>query len=215
MKKFLAVFLVLCQLIGLGCIGFALGMSSVDPSTSIQKPSDAVTEPPNPELSPEPREQTPHEDLPSEDEIFPKFTKEYWENLSASEIESLCEELALLISYDLALETFVEIKLIYDTTKNWTGLYNNYQKLIKINIFRLNQYKDPQMGIVNILAHEMRHAYQHQRILQGFDTKLEYSLNHYIQPEDDFNAYYNQLCEKDARNYGDYWESLLKLWLAV
>ena len=156
--------------------------------------------------------------LPSKDDVLSKFTEEYWINISIAEIEAISEELGLLMSYDLALEDFVEVDIIYDSTVNWIGCSYRYKDLIEINLYQLYKHcstykEEAYVYIVNVLAHEHRHAYQKQRVAQGFKTKLEYSYQHYIPSTENYRAYYNQLCERDARNYGAYWENLLELWL--
>ena len=229
MKKKLAVFLLCCFVVGLGLCGFSLGMSSAEPSATLESPTkeEDIIEVPEeePEIEPEPEnvpteEEAPYENLPSEDEIFQKFTEEHWKNISIGEIEKICEELAVLMRHDLALEFSVEVDIINDTNVSWIGCHYGAKSLIEINLYQLYEYcsfynEEVHVYIVDVLAHEHRHAYQKQRVNQGFDTKLEDSYKNYIRPEENYEAYYNQLCEVDARNYGEYWENLLQIWLAA
>lgn len=153
--------------------------------------------------------------LPSEDEVFAKFTADYWKNISISEIQAICEELSILIRSDLQLENYIETVFVYDSDLRRSGCHYRNQNRVEINLYQIYHDDKPYLYIVNVLAHENRHAYQEQRVKQGFNTKLEDSYNNYITPEVSYTGYYNQLCEVDARNYGSYWEKLLQKWLVA
>ena len=57
------------------------------------------------------------------------------------------------------------------------------------------------------MAHEMRHAWQHERIKQpeeiqtAFDKALKENFDNYVSPEDNYRAYRSQLVEMDAREF--------------
>ncbi len=151
---------------------------------------------------------------PSEEAVFSKCTEAYWENITAAQMQTLAEELSLLISRDLGLHEVPTIVLIYSTEVSFTGSYQGIG-IIKINLYEL--YKDAvtlKMEVcdyfVEILAHEHRHAWQYQRVKEDYDTALERSYKSYISPEEDYNAYYNQLVERDARLYGAYYADYIE-----
>lgn len=140
--------------------------------------------------------------MPTEEEVFIKFTEEYWQNITMSEIEQIAEELSLLISYDLALTHEVDVDIIYDTEITWIGCYVQ-RDLIQINLFRLYKHcnfynKEPYKYIVNVTAHEYRHAYQRARVEKGYTTKLEENYKNYIQPsEGGYEAYFMGIFQID------------------
>ncbi len=151
---------------------------------------------------------------PPEEAVFSKCTEAYWENITAAQIQTLGEELSLLISRDLGLRELPTVVLIYSTEVSFTGSYQGIG-IIKINLYEL--YKDAAAlkmetcdYFVEILAHEHRHAWQYQRVKEGYDTALERSYKSYISPQDDYTAYFNQLVERDARLYGEYYADYIE-----
>lgn len=82
-------------------------------------------------------------------------------------------------------------------------------------------YYDPELNVVvinagimqdggqvrNTLAHEMRHAWQHERadlpeeLQNAFDKALKENFDNYISPEDNYREYRSQLVEMDAREF--------------
>jgi len=144
-----------------------------------------------------------------EDEIFSKLSEAYWSDITAGELEELTRELGALIAEDLELERLPRVELIFDGNVDYSGTHYGDLCLIKINLYYIFSSDEPYSYYVRVLAHEYRHAYQKMRVEQGYDTKLEYSYNNYISPEVDEDAYYSQLAERDARNYGEFWEKLV------
>lgn len=69
---------------------------------------------------------------------------------------------------------------------SYNGLYNN----IKIKINKTNST----VNYIETIAHEMWHAYQHQHENEEYKINLE----HYYSSSMDFDAYANQLVEKEA-----------------
>ena len=87
------------------------------------------------------------------------------------------------------------------------GKYNRANGSIEINAYHLNGNTD---GCLNTIMHEGRHAYQHkaakgeiphynQAELKAWRDNMK--PGHYIEPEKNRRAYYNQPLEADAREY--------------
>lgn len=147
--------------------------------------------------------------------VFQKFTADYWEQgLSFSQIEGILNELAVIIAYDLELESTPTVKAIYDKSVTYFGVYKPDSHIIQLNYYKIFQSSKPEMESVETLSHELRHDFQRERYDAGLRTPLECSWSNYKTIEEDgFNAYYTQLCEKDARAYAtffrNYFESLI------
>ena len=82
------------------------------------------------------------------------------------------------------------------------GAYIYPANRIEVNQELLN---DPSK-LLNSLAHEMRHAYQHKRAIL-LETRLDYlykyNFEHYIAPSSFFMLYQNQLVESEARAFAN------------
>ena len=140
--------------------------------------------------------------------VFQKFTSEYWEEgLSFTEIENILGELAVVIAYDLHLETIPSVKVIYDKSVSYNGVHIDSSCLIKLNYYQIFRYDEPEIKSVETLSHELRHHYQYQRVEKGYKTPLELSyINYKTVEKDGYNAYYTQLCEQDARAYASFYK---------
>lgn len=151
------------------------------------------------------------EPLPNEDAVFVKFTKENFEKIKTrEELQRNLEEVGLLLAEDFDIEPY-NIELEY-TENNYYGYCHYNSRRIVINLPTIFETSRPYEKIISTLAHEYRHAEQHQRVDDnGKDwTLLETSLTNYIRPEDDENGYYLQLCEKDARLFSEYYLDYVK-----
>ena len=128
-----------------------------------------------------------------------KFTTDAWVHMDQSEKMTCIDELVASISKDLDLNDKPYV-VISDSIESH-GAYVSEDNVIIISSKDINDPKE----IVNTIAHEMRHAYQHERADIGETTEdVLYKLNfdNYIQP-DFFYDYYNQYVEVEARVFAD------------
>ncbi len=100
--------------------------------------------------------------------------------------------------------------------KNSRGHYNHLTKTIVIDKSDVLSESYPEEKIIETLAHESRHAYQHYcvdyyekegKVPEGVNEEsvIEWRDNfrNYVDPDDDFEGYRDQPVEIDARAYGD------------
>ena len=115
-------------------------------------------------------------DFELDDEIqyaLEHFNLERWENLSESEKFEAIYELASIIGDRLGLEDKPVIQF-YDGRDGSCGAYLPGENIIEIN---WNTLADPR-EVVDTVAHEARHAHQHQRaVLQETKQDLLYRIN--------------------------------------
>lgn len=133
-----------------------------------------------------------------------------WEKLSQDE---RLKVLGTITDYEcdyLGMENEWKITLGDNLEEDTLGMYKYSTKkiLIRPNVLQYSGEKS-----LEVLLHEIRHMYQCQLIelyqltvdekkdLKLFDEirTFEYENNHY--ENDDYEAYYNQKCEQDARKY--------------
>lgn len=133
-----------------------------------------------------------------------------WKTLSLQDKLDLMQLVAnieqrYLGTYDLNVEA--------STMKGCYGYYDDEKHKIVINLQHLKN--DESWQVLDTLAHEAYHAYQHglvdpyekadtkQKQLIVFRSVKEYSIEfkNYNSGEDNFEEYYNQKCEEKAREY--------------
>ena len=140
--------------------------------------------------------------------ILEKFEPDSWVELTDTEKESLIGELISALGYKLGLEELPSLK-IFEDSKDKLGSFNISENLIEIN---KNIFDDPS-EVIDTTAHEVRHAYQHQRA-QKDETYVDklYKLNfeNYITPQllpDGkymfFTDYQDQYVEAEARAFAN------------
>lgn len=152
--------------------------------------------------------------LPTEREAVLSLQKKTWNGLSKQERLAVVQRIAVIEQKRLGLQ----MPIIVQTEKlkeEHLGYYvhSDYQMVINEDLLM----SDDTGYIINTICHEMQHSFQHwltevsqnsdaDQKLQIFDEAMEYEENfaHYISGDsEDFEAYYSQKCEKDARSYGE------------
>lgn len=139
------------------------------------------------------------------DEVLRLFDIQEWDVLDESDKVSISTEFVRLIAEDLGVEKIPTVS--FSDELDADAKYNPLENIIYLN----NEYVDDPIEIVESLAHELRHAYQHERA-EKLETRedLLFSLNldYYITPEIDsegyyinFYDYYDQYVECDARAF--------------
>lgn len=140
--------------------------------------------------------------------VLDRFGVAQWDRLTDSEKVEAIKELAFVIGKKLEIEVNPEIQF-YDGWDGSCGAYLPGENKVEIN---RNTMDDPQ-EVVDTVAHEMRHAYQHQRAgLQETWQDMLYKINfeNYISPiplADGkylfFIDYQDQLVEAEARAFAN------------
>lgn len=139
--------------------------------------------------------------------LLENFTPDKWESMNDSgRIESL-NELAQAIGKALGIKDIPEINIAEADDRY--GFFDPNNNSITLNIEFIH---DP-IELINTLAHEFRHAYQHMRaeILETREDALfKVNFDNYITPVPlpeggwlFFTDYYNQYLEVDARAFAD------------
>ena len=141
-----------------------------------------------PEISEETREQ------------LNAFEQDNWDHLSQPEREQAVEELRDRIAEDLKLTD--KPSIAYYNHED-PGDYRGYAA--RNNTIYVNRYT---MGdapeTADTIAHECRHCWQHERAANPQteqDHLFQENFDHYSRPELNYDAYYSQLVEQDAREY--------------
>lgn len=140
--------------------------------------------------------------------VLDRFGAAQWERLTDSEKAETIKELASVIGKKLGIKENPEIQF-YNGRDGSCGAYLPDENKVEIN---RNTMDDPQ-EVVDTVAHEMRHAYQHQRAgLQETWQDILYKINfeNYISPiplADGkylfFTDYQDQLVEAEARAFAN------------
>lgn len=131
-----------------------------------------------------------------------------WEELSDAEKEAAVSQFAECLADKLEISETPEISFC----RLSAGHYGSYYPII--NVIEINEelLDDPE-ELVDTIAHEMRHAYQHERSKKGethMDALYQYNLEHYVSVQRDkwgnaiyVNEYQNQLVEVEARAFAE------------
>lgn len=140
--------------------------------------------------------------------VLDRFGASSWEKMTDSERIDAITELAAVIRKKLGLEEEPEIQF-YNGRDGSCGAYLPGENKVEINKNTMDNPKE----VVDTVAHEMRHAYQHQRAgLQETwkDTLYKLNFENYISPiplADGkylfFTDYQDQLVEAEARAFAN------------
>lgn len=145
------------------------------------------------------------ENLLKVDECLGKFEQTVWDSLDAVEITEAILDLRDALVEDLKLENSPEILYYFEDDSYDLGSYFPLDNSIYINCFQL----DSPDNIAKTIVHEIRHCWQNERIAvpeelkTDFDKVLKFNDENYISPYDNYEAYWNQPMEIDARLYTD------------
>ncbi len=136
------------------------------------------------------------------------FNGDKWNDLSVEEREKLIDKLVEGICDELGIDD-IPFVAYYEADEFDCGFYDYSDNSVSINELFLDNPRE----IVEILAHEMRHAYQHQRADIGEtqeDLIYQCNLDNYIKPIElpdksyiMFFDYQDQYVEAEARAYSN------------
>lgn len=140
--------------------------------------------------------------------VLDKFRAEVWKTVDSTDRISAIREMVKTVGKEMGLDKLPEI-LISEDEDDAYGFYDPEKNVIMLNG---NFLSDP-TELVNTIAHELRHAYQHLRaeILETWEDAL-YKVNfeNYISPQPlpaggclFFTDYMDQYVEVDARAFAN------------
>ena len=145
-----------------------------------------------------------------------KYSPENWARASVDERKEILEDYTRDICEVYGLDPD-DINVVWDSSLDYTndevswGSYSHSKHRIKLNENALtdNIAKWDSVEMFGTVAHELRHAYQHEAIENPDDyyvsedtlEEWEDEFDNYIDSDDDYKKYRNQDCEKDARSF--------------
>lgn len=121
-----------------------------------------------------------------------------WEELSDPEKEIIIKAWADFLVEKLELQNPPKLEIYYNEVPGECGNFNG--ESVRVNKYEL---KTP-AEMFNTLAHEYWHAHQYERANnpKSFRDMLYYdNFRNYISPDVDYEGYYNQLLEVEARSF--------------
>lgn len=137
---------------------------------------------------------------------------EFWDKLSADEKLALLQTVADIEQNYLGLPYRLNVG-VEELSGGLSGCYSDVDHSITVN--RDHLLYDSAKSLINTIAHESYHSLQF-RILDVYENASEESksliifspavkykdeFSNYIEGDEDYEAYYSQQCEADARNY--------------
>lgn len=139
-------------------------------------------------------------------EIINKFKSDAWAAMPENERIDVIQEFLESLSNQLGLENAPALEF-YEGDWSSYGAYSPVNQSISINI----RYFDDPKELVNTLAHEVRHAYQHQRaemLETREDWLYKFNFDNYVSPQElpngaylFFTDYQDQYVETEARAF--------------
>lgn len=136
----------------------------------------------------------------------PNLKEEAWEHLTAGQRETVLRDLSDKVA-DIFGVTISRVEFVDMPEKCW-GEYTRSDGSIKINREVLSEPERLKVAI-DTLLHETRHAFQYETVNGNITGNVDQetldewrcSIDNYIPPSLDLQAYRNQPIEKDARNF--------------
>lgn len=147
-------------------------------------------------------------------ETILKLQEEEWAELKVQEKLDVLQTVANIEQRYLGIPNELNVGAA-NLEENVLSYYSDKTHEIVINLESLT--KDPAWKLLQSVCHEAFHSYQHRivdvynqteqdmknlRLLRDASSYAE-EFEHYISAEDDIAGYYNQKCEKDAREYAE------------
>jgi len=130
------------------------------------------------------------------------FTEDSWRNMDIDGQKEQITELFDYVNDVLNLQNPPNIEYYNEPEKGNYGGYNPATNTLSINEYMLYDSNEA----ADTVAHELWHAYQHERAMNPQSTKdylYQVGFDNYIRPGDDFDGYQSQLVEAEARAFAD------------
>lgn len=144
------------------------------------------------------------------DASLDSFQSDTWENLSIDEQKDAMNGLAEYVEDVIGFENPPKIVYYNNPVDGDYGGYLADRNMLEVNEHMLYENEEA----ADTIAHELWHAYQHERAENPTSTKdylYQYGFDNYVRPEDDFSAYQDQLVEAEARAFAQQFKDRLNL----
>lgn len=142
------------------------------------------------------------------DASLDNFESDTWEQLSVDEQKNAMSDLADYVEEVIGFDNPPEIVYYNNPVEGDYGGYSPSTNTLEVNEYMLYNNEEA----ADTVAHELWHAYQHQRALNpqsAKDYQYQYGFDNYIRPEDDFSGYQDQLVEAEARAFAQQFKDRL------
>lgn len=142
------------------------------------------------------------------DSSLESFQPETWENLSVDEQKAAMDDLADYVKDVIGFDKPPQIVYYNNPVAGDYGGYSPSTNTLEVNEYMLYDSDEA----ADTVAHELWHAYQHERALNpqsAKDYQYQYGFDNYIRPDVDFAAYQDQLVEAEARAFAQQFKDRL------
>ena len=142
------------------------------------------------------------------DSSLENFQNGTWENLSVDEQKAAMSDLADYVKDVIGFDNPPQIVYYNNPVDGDYGGYSPSTNTLEVNEHMLYDNNEA----ADTIAHELWHAYQHERALNpqsAKDYQYQYGFENYIRPDDDFTAYQDQLVEAEARAFAQQFKDRL------
>lgn len=144
------------------------------------------------------------------DNSLENFDSGTWEGLTLDEQKDAMTDLAEYVKDVIGFDNPPQIVYYNNPVNGDYGGYSPESNTLAVNEYMLYDNEEA----ADTVAHELWHAYQHQRASNPQSTKdyqYQYGFDNYISPEDDFMEYQNQLVEAEARAFAQQFKDRLNM----
>lgn len=144
------------------------------------------------------------------DSSLENFDSSTWEGLSLDEQKAAMTNLADYVKDVIGFDNPPEIVYYNNPVDGDYGGYSPGSNTLEVNEYMLYNNEEA----ADTVAHELWHAYQHQRAnnpQSAKDYQYQYGFDNYIRPEDDFAGYQDQLVEAEARAFAQQFKDRLNM----
>lgn len=142
------------------------------------------------------------------DSSLESFQPETWEGLTADEQKAAMSDLADYVKDVIGFDKPPRIVYYNNPVDGDYGGYSPSTNTLEVNEHMLYDSDEA----ADTIAHELWHAYQHERALNpqsAKDFQYQYGFDNYIRPDVDFTAYQDQLVEAEARAFAQQFKDRL------
>lgn len=144
------------------------------------------------------------------DSFLESFQPETWENLTVDEQKAAMSDLAGYVNDVIGFDNPPQIVYYNNPVAGDYGGYSPSTNTLEVNEYMLYESDEA----ADTVAHELWHAYQHERALNpqsAKDYQYQYGFDNYIRPDVDLTAYQDQLVEAEARAFAQQFKDRLSM----
>ena len=145
-----------------------------------------------------------------------KYSPEHWDKASVEERQQILQDYVDEVIAIYGLQD-VDRRIHWDNNATYTdssitwGYYDHDDHSITLNERALTDSVSTwdSYDLLETVSHELRHAYQHEAVDHPTDYLVtaetiaawDYNIDNYIDPDDDYDGYRDQIIEVDARDF--------------